>query len=166
MDFNRFTEKFQEAFRDAQSRAARLGHQQIDVEHLLASLLEQEGGLAPSILNKADINVPTMRRKLDQELDRLPKVSGPGAGPDHVFVTPRLQKLLTESEDEAKRLKDEYLSIEHVLLAITGDTGAAGHLFKEFGLSRQRLMEALQEVRGSQRVTNQNPETTYEALER
>ncbi|MEO7145187.1 MAG: ATP-dependent chaperone ClpB [Bryobacteraceae bacterium] len=166
MDFNRFTEKFQEAFRDAQSRAARLGHQQIDVEHLLASLLEQEGGLAPSILNKADINVPTLRRKLEQELDRLPKVSGPGAGPDHVFVTPRLQKLLTETEDEAKRLKDEYLSIEHVLLAITGDTGIAGHLFKEFGLSRQRLMEALQEVRGSQRVTTQNPETTYEALER
>ncbi|HLJ16178.1 MAG TPA: ATP-dependent chaperone ClpB [Bryobacteraceae bacterium] len=166
MDFNHFTEKLQDAVREAQSKAARLGHQQIDVEHLLASLLEQEGGLASSILNKADVNVTALARRLDQELDRLPKVSGPAGGPDHVFVTPRLQKLFTQAEEEAKRLKDEYISIEHALLAATDDTGVAGKLLKEFGLSRERLMKALQDVRGSQRVTTQNPESTYEALER
>jgi len=166
MDFNHFTEKLQDAVREAQSKAARLGHQQIDVEHLLASLLEQEGGLASSILNKADVNVTALARRLDQELDRLPKVSGPAGGPDHVFVTPRLQKLFTQAEEEAKRLKDEYISIEHALLAATDDTGVAGKLLKEFGLSRERLMKALQDVRGSQRVTTPNPESTYEALER
>src|SRR5277367_6634087 len=114
MDFNRYTEKLQQAVKDAQSRAARLGHQQIDVEHLLSALLEQDGGLATSILNKSDVNAANLRRKLDQELDRLPKVSGPAAaGPDHIYVTPRFQKLMTQAEDEAKSLKDDYVSVEH-----------------------------------------------------
>ncbi len=165
-DFNRFTEKMQDAVRGAQSIAVRNGNQQIDIEHLLLALLQQEGGLVPSILNKADINIDTLHRRLDQEIDRLPKVSGPAASPDQIYVTPRLQKLLTQAEDEAKRLKDEYVSVEHVLLAASEERGAAGRLFNELGLSRDRLMTALQEVRGNQRVTTQNPETTYEALEK
>ena len=165
MDFNRFTEKLQEGVRDAQARATRLGHQQIDVEHLLAALLEQDGGLATSILNKADIQATGLRRRLDQELERLPKVSG-ASSPDRVYITPRFEKLMTQAEDEAKRLKDEYVSVEHVLLAIAEDSGVAGRIFKEFGVTRDRLMRALQEVRGSQRVTTPNPETTYEALEK
>ena len=166
MDFNRYTEKLQDAFREAQSLAVRNGNQQIDVEHLLLSLLDQEGGLAPSILNKADIRVDSLRSRVQQEIDRLPKVSGPAATPGQVYVTPRLQTLLTKAEDEAKRMKDEYISVEHVLLSITDDSGPAGKIFKEFGVTRDRLMNALQEVRGNQRVTTPNPEATYEALEK
>jgi len=166
MDFNRFTEKLQEAVRTAQSIAVQHGNQQIDTEHLMLALLDQEGGLAPSILNKADIRVDALRTRVQQEVDRMPKVSGAGGGPDQVYVTNRITKLLSQAEDEAKRLKDEYISVEHVLLAATEDGGATGKLFREFGITRERLMRALQEVRGSQRVTSQNPEVTYEALEK
>jgi len=166
MDFNRFTEKLQEAVRAAQSLAVQHGNQQVDVEHLLLALLEQEGGLAPSILNKADIRVDAIRNRIQQEVDRLPKVSGSTVSPDQVYVTPRITKLLTNAEEEAKRLKDEYTSVEHVLLAATEDSGAGGKIFKEFGITRERLMRALQDVRGTQRVTTPNPEATYEALEK
>jgi len=166
MDFNRFTEKLQEAVRAAQSVAIQHGNQQLDTEHLLLALLDQPGGLAPSILNKADIRVDALKAKVQQEIDRLPKVSGPATGPDQVYVTQRITKLLTQAEEEAKRLKDDYVSVEHVLLAATDDSGATGKLFREFGITRERLMRALQEVRGSQRVTTQNPEATYEALEK
>jgi ATP-dependent Clp protease ATP-binding subunit ClpB len=166
MDFNRFTEKLQEAVRAAQSIAIQHGNQQLDTEHLLLALLDQEGGLAPSILNKADIRVDALKARVQQEVDRLPKVSGATGGPDQVYVTQRSTKLLSQAEEEAKRLKDEYVSVEHVLLAATDDSGATGKLFREFGITRERLMRALQEVRGSQRVTTQNPEATYEALEK
>src|SRR5689334_19663114 len=162
MDINRFTEKLQEAIRSAQTKAVRYGHQQVDVEHLLAALLEQQGGLASSILAKAGIQVDSLSRRLEAELDRLPKVSGPGGGPDQIYVTSRLNKLLANAEDEARKLKDEYISIEHVLLAALDEV----KLLKEFGLTRERLMQALREIRGSQRVTSPNPEATYEALER
>ncbi|MBZ5618009.1 MAG: ATP-dependent chaperone ClpB [Acidobacteriia bacterium] len=166
MDINRFTEKLQEAIRAAQGKATRFGHQQIDVEHLLSALLEQEGGLASSILAKAGVSVEPLARRIEAELDRLPKVSGPSGGPDQLYVTSRLNRLFTNAEDEARKLKDEYISVEHVLLAAIDDGGAAGRLLKEFGLTEDRLMQALREVRGSQRVTSQNPEATYEALER
>src|SRR5437016_12718136 len=143
MDFNRFTEKMQEAVRTAQSIATAHGNQQVDVEHLLLALLEQQGGLAPSILNKADVKVETLRGRLQQDIDRLPKVSGAVGGPDQVYVTTRLTKLMTQAEEEAKRLKDEFTSVEHVLLAATEDTGAAGKLLREFGVTWERLMRAL-----------------------
>jgi ATP-dependent Clp protease ATP-binding subunit ClpB len=166
MDINRFTEKLQEAIRAAESTAARYSHQQIDVEHLLAALMAQPGGLASSILQKADVNPETVAQRLEAELDRMPKVSAPSGAPGQVYVTPRLNKLLAHAEDEARKLKDEYISVEHVVLAALDDRGAAGRLLKELGLTRERLMQALREVRGSQRVTSQNPEATYEALER
>src|SRR5690242_14027753 len=114
MDFNRFTEKLQEAVRAAQSKAVRYGHQQVDVEHLLAALLEQEGGLTGSILTRAGVPVDALKRRIESELDRMPKVSGPSGGPDQIYVTARLNKLLTAAEDEAKKLKDDYVSVEHV----------------------------------------------------
>src|SRR5580704_11943004 len=117
MDINRFTEKLQEAVRSAQGKATRYGHQQIDVEHLLSALLEQEGGLASSILAKAGIQVEPLARRIEAELDRLPKVSGPSGGPDQVYIASRLNRLLTQAEDEAGKLRDEYISVEHVLLA-------------------------------------------------
>ena len=166
MDINRFTEKLREAIRSAQSTATRYGHQQIDVEHLLSALLTQEGGLAGSILAKGGVTVEALARRLESELERLPKVSGPSGAADQLYVTARLNKLLTKAEDEAKKLKDDYISVEHVLLAAIDDRGAAGKLLKEFGLTEERLMQALREVRGNQRVTTQNPEATYEALER
>src|SRR6185437_15934628 len=95
-------------------------------------------------------------------LDRMPKVSGPSGAPDQVYITARLNRLFIDAEDEAKKLKDEYVSVEHILLAAADDI----RTLKELGVTRDRLMQALREVRGSQRVTSQNPEATYEALER
>ena len=126
MDFNRFTEKLQEAVRAAQGKAVRYGNQQIDVEHLLVALLEQEGGLASSILTRAGVNVEALSKKLTSELERLPKVSGTAAGVDQIYVTPRLNKLLSAAEDEAAKLKDEYISVEHVLLAAVDHEGSRG----------------------------------------
>ena len=166
MDLNRFTESVQQALGAAQSKAARYGNQQVDVEHLLASLLEQERGLAVSILNKAEINADALKQRVEQELQRLPKVSGPAGAPDQIYITGRLNRLLAQAEDEANKLKDDYVSVEHLLLAMIDDMGATGRIFRELGFTRERLMQALQEVRGSQRVTSQNPEATYEALER
>src|SRR6516164_8526657 len=166
MDINRFTEKLQESIRAAQTKAGRYSHQQLDVEHLLLSLLEQEGGLAVSILTRAGVDVDAVKSSLEQELDRLPKVSVPAGPPDQIYVTTRLNRLLGGAEDEAKKLKDEYISIEHVLLTALDDSGAAGRILKRSGLTHDRLMQALREVRGSQRVTSQNPEATYEALGR
>ena len=168
MDLNRFTEKLQDALHGAQSNALRNGNQQIDVEHLLLALLDQPGGLAPSLLNKADIQLGSFRTFVEREIDRFPQVSSPlgGQSTAQIYITNRMQALLDKAEDEAKRLKDEYVSIEHVLLAATDDQGAAGRIFRESGLTRDRLMKALQEVRGNQRVTTPNPEVTYEALEK
>src|SRR5215471_6946616 len=166
MDINRFTQKAQEAISSAQTKAARYSHQQVDVEHLLASLLEQEGGLTTSILTKAEINIDNLKRRVEQELERIPKVSGSGGAPDQIYISGRLNRLLAQAEDEAKKLKDEYISIEHLLLAMTDDGGAAGRIFKEFGVTREKLAQALKAIRGNQRVTSQNPEATYEALSR
>ena len=164
MDINRLTQKAQEAVSSAQTKAARYSHQQVDVEHLLASLLEQEGGLASSIFSKAGINADGLKRRIEQELERMPKVSQGGGAPDQIYITGRLNRLLAQAEDEAKKLKDEYISIEHLLLAMTEDGGAAGRVLKEFGLTREKLASSLKEIRGNQRVTSQNPEATYEAL--
>jgi ATP-dependent Clp protease ATP-binding subunit ClpB len=166
MDVNRFTEKSQEALNESHRLAARLGHQQMDVEHLLLALLDQDRGLATSILNKADVPVEPLKLRVQPELERLPRVSGPAVGPDQISVTGRLNRLIGQAETEAKKLKDDYVSVEHLLLTMTDDTGAAGRILKEFGVTRARLLSALQEVRGHQRVTSQNPEGTYEALER
>jgi ATP-dependent Clp protease ATP-binding subunit ClpB len=162
MDINRFTEKAQQSLQDAQRLAARGGQQHVDVEHLLAALLDQEPGLATSILRKANVNLDGLKRRAQQEVERLPRVSG-GSGES---ISSRLNRVLVQAEDEAKHFKDEYVSVEHLLLALIADTGTTGRLLKEFGVSRDRLMTALQEVRGNQRVTSQNPESTYEALEK
>jgi ATP-dependent Clp protease ATP-binding subunit ClpB len=166
MDFNRLTEKSQQAIHLAQSTALKYGNQQVDTEHLLLAMLEQEGGLAPSILLRADINLEALHKRLVAEIEKFPKVSGGASRADQVYITSRLSQLFTVAEEQAKRLKDAYISIEHLLLAMTDDQGSAGKLLREFGLTRDRLMKALLEVRGHQRVTTQNPEATYEALQK
>ncbi len=161
MDFNRFTEKLQEGLRAAQSLAGQRGQQQLEVEHLLLALLEQDGGLAQSILLKANVDLKTLHQRLSQELDKLPKVTGSSTPMDQVYITARLTKVFAAAEAEAKRLKDDYISVEHILLAAIDEK-----VFKDLGLTKDRLMRTLQEVRGSQRVTTQNPEATYESLEK
>ncbi len=167
MDLNRLTEKSQEALRGAQALAARRSHQGVDVEHLLGALLNEPEGLAAALLSGAGIAPSAVREQIEVELNKIPQVSGPGAGAQQPYLTQRLARLLTQAEDEAKGLKDDYVSIEHLLLAMLGETsGAASKLLRSLGLTRERLMAALQKVRGHQRVTSQNPETTYQALER
>ena len=166
MDFNRLTEKSQEAIRQAQTTAAHTETSRWMSSICCSAMLEQEGGLAPSILLRADVPLEALHKRLVQEIEKFPKVSGAGIRPDQVYITNRLSQLFNQAEEQAKRLKDEYVSIEHLLLATADDQGTAGRLLREFGLTRDRLMKALVEVRGNQRVTSQNPETTYEALQK
>ena len=114
MDINRLTEKAQEALADAQRRAVRGGQQQVDVEHVLAALLDQEPGLAASILRKANVEVERLKGRVQQELERLPKVSGSAAEETGIQITGRLNRLLTKAEDEAKRFKDDFVSVEQL----------------------------------------------------
>jgi ATP-dependent Clp protease ATP-binding subunit ClpB len=165
MDINRFTQRSQEALSAAHSMAAQNGHQQVDVEHLLAALLAQEGGLATSIFSKADVDLENFRRRVEQEIERIPRISGAAAA-DQIYITGRLTRLLAQAEEEAKKLRDDYVSVEHLLLAMSEDGGATGRLLKESGITREKLAAVLKTIRGHQRVTSQNPEATYEALGR
>ena len=165
MDLNKLTEKSQDALRSAQSIAVQNSNNQLDAEHLFAALLRQDQGLVPSLLKRANVPLDTFSHRVVQELDKLPKVSNAPTA-ESLYVTTRLTKIVSDAEAEAKKLKDDYVSVEHLLLAYTGDNGAAGKLLKEFGLTRARIESALKEIRGAQRVTTQNPEATYEALEK
>jgi ATP-dependent Clp protease ATP-binding subunit ClpB len=165
MDINRFTEKSQEALQAAQRRAAEAGNPQIEPEHLLGVLLADGTGLASQILRKAQVNVDALKQRVDQELERLPKSSG-AEDADRVGVGSRLNRLLNKAESETKTFKDDFVSVEHLLLALTDDTGTAGRLLKDAAATRDKLMAALQQVRGHQRVTSPTPEGTYQALER
>jgi len=168
MDINKMTIKSQEALQAAQSVALKRGHVEVDGEHLLLALLQQEGGLVPRLLQKMDVPLDNFTRAATEELDRRSSVSGPGAEAGKVYVTQRFNRLLIRAEEEAKRLKDEFVSVEHLLIALVeeGATTAAGRLFKQFGVTRDRLLQALTSVRGHQRVTGPDPEGTYEALEK
>ncbi len=166
MDFNRFTEKVQESLKTAQGMALKLQNQQVDVEHELVALLDQQNGLASGIFKKAELQPELVKQRLERELERLPKVSTQTGGPEQIYVTQRLTKLFSDAEDEAKKRKDDFLSVEHVLLAAVQDTGAAGRVLKEMGVTRAKLEAAIAGVRGAQRVTSQNPEETYESLEK
>src|SRR5262249_54990381 len=117
MDLNRLTLKSQEAIAEAQSLAVRLGHVEVDGEHLLAALLEQEQGLIPRLLERMNVDVGSFSSELAQDLAKRPKVGGSGAEPGKVYITQRLNQILVKAEDEAKRLKDEYVSVEHIALA-------------------------------------------------
>ena len=168
MDPNRLTQKSQEALHDAQTRALRFGHTEVDGEHLLQALLDQPEGLAPRLLEAAGGDTSRLRTDLDAELARRPRVSGPGVAPGQVAVTQRLARLLDAAEQESKRLKDDYVSVEHLIVALLaeGQQSAAGRLLASAGLTRDGFLQALAAVRGSQRVTSATPESAYEALEK
>ncbi len=168
MDMNRLTQKSQEALQEAQTVATRLGQSEVDGEHLLLALLDQPEGLVPRLLDQAGADTGRLREAVHAELSRRPKATGPGATPGQVFVTQRLARLLDAAEQEARRLKDEYVSVEHLVLALAdeGPGSAAGRLLKEHGVTKEAFLSALTQVRGSQRVTSATPETAYEALEK
>jgi ATP-dependent Clp protease ATP-binding subunit ClpB len=168
VDLNRLTQKSQEALHDAQTKALRFGHTEVDGEHLLLALLDQPEGLVPRLLLQADADPDQLRAQLEAELSRRPSVSGPGAAPGQVYVTQRLSRLLDAAEREAKRLKDEYVSVEHLMIALLdeGTQTTAGRLLRELGLTRDGFLQALTAIRGNQRVTSAMPEAAYEALEK
>jgi ATP-dependent Clp protease ATP-binding subunit ClpB len=165
MDFHKMTERTQEALREAQAHAARLQHQQVDSEHLMLALLEQENGLAADVLLRSGAKPESIHAKVRQDLDRRPKVSvSPGAG-GGMYATQRLERVLALAADEAKKRRDEFLSVEHLLLALAEGNGVAGQALKDAGLTREKLEKSVEEARGGQRVTSANPESTYRALE-
>ena len=168
MDMNRLTQKSQEALQEAQSTATRLGHTEVDGEHLLSALLGQSEGLIPRLVEQTGADPSALRESVESELGRKPKQTGAGAASGEVRVTQRLAKLLESADQEARRLKDEYVSVEHLLLAMTeeGSATGAGRLLKEHGVTRDAFLNGLTRVRGSQRVTSATPEGAYEALEK
>src|SRR5690349_19556769 len=162
MDMNRMTVKLQEALQTAAGHAQRRSHQGVDVEHLLLALLDQEGGMTPALLERTGVTLPAVRQTVEQALAKIPQVQGAGAAPGQLHMATRLVQILTKAEDEQKSLKDDYLSGEHVLLAMAQEDGP----FKKLGLTRDRLLGGLHQVRGNQRVTTQDPEGTYQSLEK
>lgn len=163
MNITRFTEKAQEALLAAQKLAEGFNHTQVDVEHLLYALITQEGGVVPEILSKLGIDGNLIKKQLENELERLAKAYGAV----QVYISPRLKQVLDESEREASKFKDEYISTEHLLLAIANtDSGSAARILKGYGITRDRIYQALTSIRGGHRITDPNPEGKYQALEK
>ncbi len=163
MRLDKLTTKSQEALQQAQGLAEKRNHQAIDVEHLLFALLGQPEGVATSLLQKLGVPLNALIDRLQKALDRLPQVTG-GAG--QTYITPRLKKTIENAESEAESLKDEYISAEHLLLAMAQDSGEAGKFLKEQAVTRDKILNALVSIRGGQRITDPNPEEKYQALEK
>jgi ATP-dependent Clp protease ATP-binding subunit ClpB len=168
MDLNKFTQKSQEAISEAQNLGIRHGRQAIDAEHLLQALVSQERGLISQILERCGVDVNAFAKAVEAEIKKLPSVSGPGASPNQISVTPRLNNVLLRAVDTAGNLKDEYVSVEHLLLALLEEPASTGvgRVVKQFRLDRDKVLNVLTEVRGKQRVTSDNPEATYDALKK
>ena len=166
MNVERMTQRVGEALNAAYTRALTERNTQTNPEHLLAAVLDQPDGVAVPILKKAGLDPATLDREVSRLIGALPRFSGPNADTSTVTVAPALTRLLGKADEEAKALSDDYVSVEHLLLAMADDAGPVGSLFRRSGLGRDKLLAALREVRGNQRVTTQNPEGTYQSLER
>ena len=165
MRFDKFTLKVQEALQDAQTLAGTLGHQAIEPEHLLASLLQQQDGIAGAILNKLNVSPRKVEQELHIDLKKQPGVEGAGAG--QAYLGGRLNKLLDKAMTGALQLKDEYVSAEHVLVAMSEEKeGKTGKILRQNGVTKDNILKVLVDIRGNQRVTDPNPEGKYQALER
>src|SRR5437870_1475746 len=156
MNLNKFTEKAQEAVLTAQTLAEQLSHAQIEPEHLLLALVEQPDGIVPELLKKMGTDPKPFAAGVREELSRMPQAYG-GSTPS---MSPRFRKVTDDAQNEATRLKDEFVSTEHLLLGIAGETGthASTRLLKQHNVDKDRIFEVLTQVRGAQRVTDQNPE--------
>jgi len=163
MDLNKYTQKAQEAIYSAQELAQGHNHSQIDVEHLLLALLQQREGVVPQILGKLGLSPEGIAQEVEEELNRLPKAYGPV----QLYMSQRLSAVLRSAQAEAERMHDEYVSTEHLLLGcIAADKGRAGEILRQHNLTVERVYQTLTAIRGSQRVTDQNPEGRYQALEK
>jgi ATP-dependent Clp protease ATP-binding subunit ClpB len=168
MDLSKFTQKSQEALGNAQKKAIEFGHSDVDAEHLALALTEQKDGLVAKLLSKMDINPVELASQIQSELSRKTRLGGPGYDPTRIFLSQRLSRILIDAEKEAERLKDEYVSVEHIFLELikSSPNTSLANLFASVGLNRQNFLQALTSVRGSQRVTSATPEGSYAALER
>lgn len=172
MDMNKLTEKSHEAVQQAHEIASCVGHWEVDGEHLLASLIDQEDGLWCRLLSRMQVpgdalkQVPgdALKWEVKNALARLPKVRGPDVERGKTYKTPRFQKLLLAAQEEARRLKDEYVLVEHLLLALIdeGEQTLAGCILQQFNITRDNFLAVLMQVRGNQRVTSAHPEGAYE----
>ena len=166
MDINKFTEKAREAVSEAQSLAAGMGHQETDVEHLALALTQQENGIVPRILDQMGVQPRAFAVAVEGALRKRPSVSGGGMDPTKIMITQRLAKVLGDAQNEAKRMKDEYVSVDHLFAALTDVPSSTplGEVFKEYKITRSAFVAAMEELRGGARVTSANPEDTFEAL--
>jgi len=163
MNVNKYTEKGQEAVFAAQKLAEERNHTQLEPEHLLYALVDQEGGVVPQIMGKLGVDNTRVKQQLESEMEKLAKAYGP----TQVYLSPRLKQVFDAAEKEAANFKDEYISTEHLLIAIADkDTGAAGRILKGYGITKDRIYQMLASIRGSQRITDPNPEGKYQALEK
>ena len=160
------TERVAEALNAAYTRALGEHNTQTAPEHMLAALLDQERGIATDVIEKAGVDAKSLTRRVDESIGRLPRLSGSNADQASVALSPELARLMARADEEAKALSDDYVSVEHVLLAMAQGGGEVGKIFRDLGLTRDGLLAALRDVRGNQRVTTQNPEGTYKSLER
>jgi ATP-dependent Clp protease ATP-binding subunit ClpB len=168
MDISKFTDKAREAVSESQNIAAGLGHQEADAEHLALALLKQENGIVPRILEHAGIRVKSFTVALEAALNKRPRVSGVGSEPGRITVTQRAGKVLAEAQVEARRMKDEYVSVDHLFVALSNvePSSPLGQILKEYNVSRASFIKYMEELRGGGRVTSPNPEDTFEALEK
>jgi len=166
MNVEKMTERVAEALNAAYTRALTEHNTQTTPEHMLAAMLDQERGIAPDVLEKAGADVAALRHSVDEAIGRLPRLTGAAAGSAQVTLSPELARVMNAAENEAKALQDDYTSVEHVLLAMSQASGETGRLFRDAGVTRDALLNALRDVRGNQRVTTKDPEGTYKSLER
>ncbi len=167
MRFDRFTERAQDAAMRAYEVLQRYSHTQVDVEHLLLALIEQPEGVIPEILERLGVDLETIQRRLDEELKRSPRTQIYGGGVGQVYITPRLKRVIDQSNEEASKLKDDYISTEHLFLAIVAERNTpASRILAEVGVQRNRILEAIEEVRGGHKVTTPQAESHYRILEK
>ncbi|MFC2139993.1 Clp protease N-terminal domain-containing protein, partial [Bacteroidota bacterium] len=163
-NFNKFTVKAQETVQNGIEIAQNYNNQIVEPEHILAAMLQDPANVAVSIIQKAGIGIDQLKLKIGELLEKLPKVSGAGVGAQQ--LSQNSAKLFDAASNEAANLKDEYISTEHILLALSDDKGSVGKLLKEKGVTKNIILAALKDIRGTQRVTSQNPEDTYQSLKK
>ena len=167
MNMNQFTQKTMAALQRAQSLAMEYQHMQVEQEHLMLALTENDGELIPQLLRQCGWNVDSLRRQLNDALGRIPRVSGPGREADKVYISPDVEKALVEAEARAKQMKDEYLSVEHLWMGLCAKASSrVQQMLKSIGYNEETFLKALAQVRGATRVTTDNPEETYDALKK
>ena len=165
MNAQKFTQKSLEAIQDAQNLALQHNSMQIEQEHLLAALLEQDNGLIPQLMKRMEIDADSLRREVENRIDRMPGVTGPGREPGKIYVSGDVDRALADAEQQAERMKDEYVSVEHVFLSLLEHPNQGlRELFRQFGIDKNKFLTALSAVRGNTRVTSDTPEETYDAL--